>query len=49
MRSLAYLREHTSFHATTENYDTVMCENFVVKAANLTVRDFILTPEEEVE
>jgi hypothetical protein len=36
-------------YATKENYDTVMCENVVVKAANLTVRDFILTPEEEDE
>ena len=35
--------------ATKENYDTVMYDNVMVRAANLTVRDFILTPEEEDE
>jgi len=33
-----------SLHATKENYDTVMYDNVVVKAANLTARDFVPTP-----
>ncbi|MFO7851654.1 MAG: DUF4382 domain-containing protein [Bacteroidota bacterium] len=35
--------------ATKENYDTVMYSDVEIKAANLTVQDFILTPQEEEE
>jgi len=33
-------------YSTKENYDTVMYDNVVVKAANLRVKDFVLTPKE---
>lgn len=33
-------------YSTKENYDTLMYDNVVVKAANLTVKDFVLTPKE---
>ncbi|MBS0011753.1 MAG: DUF4382 domain-containing protein [Bacteroidales bacterium] len=36
-----------SLYATKENYDTVMYDNVIVKAANLTVKDFVLTPKDE--
>lgn len=34
-----------SLYATKENYDTVMFENLEVVAANLTIKDFELTPK----
>ncbi|MDT8402714.1 MAG: DUF4382 domain-containing protein [Bacteroidales bacterium] len=38
-----------SLYATKENYDTLMYDNVVVRAANLTIQDFKLTPKEENE
>ncbi|HCC70899.1 MAG TPA: hypothetical protein DEQ09_07100 [Bacteroidales bacterium] len=36
-----------SLYATRENYDTVIYDDVVVKASNLTIKDFKLTPKDD--